>query len=226
VCPYRHEFKDERERLNSINMQMRHQKILQLEKDPCDPHPTESKKHRHKRAEIFVEWLNVNFKDILSSLPTPNFLDIAGGRGTVSLLLLNKGFDCVLVEPREHKFNTKKMNKLNITIKGKFTHMECKLDDNFVNSEEGKKVIEEANIIVAMHPDEATEAMVDLSLQHKKPFAVVPCCVFPNLFPRKNKQGVPVISYFQFIDYLLEKDPDIKVGYLDFQGRTKVLYKL
>lgn len=110
-------------------------------------------------------------------------------------------------------------------------------------------MIEQANIVVAMHPDEATEAMVDLSLSNNKPFAVVifssfsflssffyflshslyskvPCCVFPKLFPRKNKAGVPVITYFQFIDYLLEKDPLIKVGYLDFQGRTKVLYKL
>jgi hypothetical protein len=40
----------------------------------------------------------------------------AGGRGTVSLLLLDKGFDCVLVEPRDHKFNPKKMKKLNLSI--------------------------------------------------------------------------------------------------------------
>ena len=35
---------------------------------------------------------------------------------------------------------------------------------------------------VGMHPDQATDAIVDLCLAAQKPFAVVPCCVFPRLF--------------------------------------------
>ena len=31
-----------------------------------------------------------------------------------------------------------------------------------------------------MHSDGATEPLVKLALKHKKPFAVVPCCVFPK----------------------------------------------
>jgi len=87
-------------------------------------------------------------------------------------------------------------------------------------------VIAQTDLVIAMHPDQATEAAVDLSLTHSKPFAVVPCCVFPNLFPRKKRDGTEVITYFHFVDYLLEKEERITVGYLGFQGRTKVLYKL
>ena len=28
----------------------------------------------------------------------------------------------------------------------------------------------------------------------------------------------------EFIDYLMRKDPDIKIGYLPFKGRNRVLY--
>ena len=30
-----------------------------------------------------------------------------------------------------------------------------------------------------MHPDEATEPIVDKAISERKPFAVVPCCVMP-----------------------------------------------
>ena len=39
-----------------------------------------------------------------------------------------------------------------------------------------------ATACVGMHPDQATDAIVDLCLATPKPFAVVPCCVFPRLF--------------------------------------------
>ena len=40
-------------------------------------------------------------------------------------------------------------------------------------------------VVVGMHPDEATDAIVDCALRSGKPFAVVPCCVFPRLFSHR-----------------------------------------
>jgi len=42
--------------------------------------------------------------------------------------------------------------------------------------------MQKVDFIIAMHPDEATEMVVDLALKYNKNFAVVPCCVFPNLY--------------------------------------------
>jgi hypothetical protein len=39
---------------------------------------------------------------------------------------------------------------------------------------------------VALHPDEATEACVRFAITNRKPFAVVPCCVFSRLFPYRR----------------------------------------
>ena len=46
--------------------------------------------------------------------------------------------------------------------------------------------------------------MIDFALLNKKPFAVVPCCVYANYFPkRKLKNGKLVGSYEDLVMYLL-----------------------
>ena len=43
-----------------------------------------------------------------------------------------------------------------------------------------------ASCLVAMHPDEATDAVVDCAVALDLPFAVVPCCVFAAKFPHRR----------------------------------------
>ena len=42
-----------------------------------------------------------------------------------------------------------------------------------------------ASILVGIHPDQATEPIVDAALAFGKSFAVLPCCVFPNQNPHR-----------------------------------------
>ena len=83
----------------------------------------------------------------------------------------------------------------------------------------------ECSAIVGLHPDEATEGIVDLALRHQKPFAIVPCCVLENLFgSRRRKSGRRVKKLGAFIEYLREKDWRIQTAELDFPGRNEVLF--
>jgi len=50
-------------------------------------------------------------------------------------------------------------------------------------------LLADAHFVVGLHPDEATEAIVDGALRHRRPFAVVPCCVFAKLFPNRRQGG-------------------------------------
>ncbi len=85
----------------------------------------------------------------------------------------------------------------------------------------------ECDVFVGMHPDQATEAIVDAALAMNKPFAVVPCCVFPRLFPnRRTAAGTEVTGYVDFLEYLVAKDPRIELGYLPFKGRNRVVYRV
>ena len=64
-----------------------------------------------------------------------------------------------------------------------------------------------------------------MALKLRVPFAVVPCCVFPGLFPsRRLKSGTRVQSYNQFCDWLLELVPGSEMAFLPFEGRNRVIY--
>jgi hypothetical protein len=68
---------------------------------------------------------------------------------------------------------------------------------------------------------------VDFARAHRKPFAVVPCCVFAQAhqWRRLKATGAVPRSYDDFIAYLVEKDPEhIRVAELAFGGRNKVVY--
>jgi hypothetical protein len=81
--------------------------------------------------------------------------------------------------------------------------------------------------IVALHPDEATDAIVDLAVKLRKPFVVVPCCVFHRLFPNRRKPNEPtepVSSYQDLVEYLMAKDPSIQKAVLPFQGSNVILW--
>ena len=69
---------------------------------------------------------------------------------------------------------------------------------------------------------------MDLALKSRKPFFVVPCCVFPTLFPhRVLADGRQVRSYEQFIEYLAAKDESIQRHVLTGLATCNiVLYKV
>ena len=82
-----------------------------------------------------------------------------------------------------------------------------------------------SSVLVGMHPDEPTEAIVDTAIALGKPFAVVPCCVFPRLFPhRQLRTGQGVNTYSGFLQYISEKHHAIQIACLPFEGRNKVLF--
>ncbi len=73
---------------------------------------------------------------------------------------------------------------------------------------------------------QATEHIVELAQQLRKPFAVVPCCVHARDFPqRRLPNRGPVRSHEDLIAYIVSKDPlSIEVAQLPFEGRNTVVF--
>lgn len=83
----------------------------------------------------------------------------------------------------------------------------------------------QCSILCGMHPDQATDHIIDIGLALNIPWAVVPCCVFPNLFRmRKTYDVKSVRSYEDFCDFIRCKHRGITEADLPFRGRNKVLY--
>jgi hypothetical protein len=87
------------------------------------------------------------------------------------------------------------------------------------------EVLANASFIIGVHPDQVTEAVVDIAIHLQIPFAVIPCCVFTKLFQsRKTPTGGAVRTYEELVMYLKGKHKNITQGILPFYGRNIVLY--
>lgn len=96
----------------------------------------------------------------------------------------------------------------------------------FFEQPEHTTLIANASMLVGMHPDEATDAIVDVALQFNKPFVLVPCCVFGHQFPdRVRPDGGRVVSYDDLVAYLMAKDARIEKAFLPFDGKNLVLFR-
>lgn len=214
--------------------------------------PPPTRADRKERHRIFAEWLVKTYgADFLST--GSGVLDVAGGNGVLGDELWKFGVKSTLLDPNPRcnirTANFEVISKPLVGNGSELTETEnrdgIKADSTTDASKEEerqriRRIIQTCSIIVGMHPDEATEAVIDMSLRLGKPFAILPCCVFRNLNEdrqkrRKQKQeengGMdPSRSYSTFCHYLLiDKAPagiSFKAVNLLFEGRNKVIYML
>ena len=216
-CKFRHEIKKEEEEIIKTNI-LRKKRALEIVHEG-DPLNQEDKYNKSLRNSEFSDFLVKTFG--LDNIKKGFVLDIAGGKGLISFFLTTKyDIKCKIVDPRGAtlpKAKKKELKKKNIVIEEErkmFTLNTC------------DELIKGCSLIIGMHPDEATVDIVDVALNKKINFAVVPCCVFHNKFPeRKLKNGKDVVEYLDLIQFILEKDDNLKIDFLNIKGRNKVIYK-
>jgi len=93
------------------------------------------------------------------------------------------------------------------------------------------ELLRSCSAIVALHPDEATDAIVDTAIQLQRPLVIVPCCVFFRLFPHRLKpnsshQEEAVSTRLDLLDYLQAKHESIRRTQLPFVGANTVLWSV
>jgi len=185
---------------------------------------------KSERHSIFASWLIDTYGlKFLSS--GSGVLDVAGGNGKLSAALLDLGVRAVVLldpKPRLRDCATTKEHEQRLTVIAEALHD----DGSHLTSRKDDiaERIRQCSIVVGMHPDQATEPIVDLSQRLEVPFALLPCCVMPSLFPcrrQRSNSDMPVRSYRTFCRYLLDKAPEglqYQEDHLAFVGRNKVIY--
>ncbi|MEM8728264.1 MAG: hypothetical protein AAGE99_06195, partial [Chlamydiota bacterium] len=78
----------------------------------------------------------------------------------------------------------------------------------------------EKGILIGLHADGATSAIVETAVKQRRSFVVVPCCVFRNLFEPSSKD-----AHADFCDHLQSTAKGIRRISLNFPGRNICLYK-
>ena len=79
----------------------------------------------------------------------------------------------------------------------------------FIPKSEYASIVKNCSIIVGLHPDAATEPIVQTALRLHKPFAVAPCCVVSKLFPgrRRKTTGEMIRTTWDLCRYILDLSP-------------------
>lgn len=194
---------------------------------PSDARMPVAKAERHA---CFADWALDTFS---TAGLADGVLDVAGGKGRLSNAFAARGVPSTLIDPCAgtgctpslkhccacvHLEDEDPAEPLQQSIRCIRKTLETAMADD-------PAILEGCGAVLAMHPDEATEGSVDVALAAGRQFAVVPCCVFPHLFPhRKLRNGSAVVKLGSFIRYLREKDSRIRMARLGFAGCNTVVF--
>lgn len=214
------------------------------------------KAHKGARHAVFATWILETY-GAAALASKSGVVDVAGGKGLLSLeLAFLAEVPCTVLDPRCARPGASELRRLRKRCSAKassknsdvgnegvrndrfaeshVSYMQAALPDGsdvdtgqYVDGDEASSLVANASLLIGLHSDEATEAIVDAALHHGVHFAVVPCCAFPSRFPHRTlENGDPVASTAQFLRYLKAKAPEglIRQAWLPFEGRNAVLY--
>uniref|UniRef100_A0A7S1BRR7 Methyltransferase domain-containing protein n=1 Tax=Corethron hystrix TaxID=216773 RepID=A0A7S1BRR7_9STRA len=200
--------------------------LLRTRLDEDGPSSHGDKKFKTLRAKIFASFVVSKFGPELFQ-GNGQVLDVAGGKGQLSVeLALLTQMQCTVIDPLiRGKGETQKLRSRDVKrIRKANGRLPMHLAKYFTFHNDCIERVKSSNIIVAMHPDEATEDVLMSAILNNKPAAIVPCCVFASLHPeRRLKNGKEVRTYNEFIQYLMEKDERIEKTDLPFEGKNIAL---
>ena len=138
--------------------------------------------------------------------------DVAGGHGELAFRLFEHGKQPVIIDPRPTIFprwihQSLRKQTLRTGKRHGIERRQARVED---------VDLQVFDLIVALHPDEATEPVIRTAIASCIAFAVVPCCVFPLDGISRSQE--------EWICYLEHLAPGIERGSLLIAGANSVLW--
>ena len=210
-------------------------------------------KNRGRAARLVELLIEIIGAEVLRASSSVGVLDVAGGgsnAGVTFELSLRRGMASTVIDPRAVKLNKtqrstmrfRRDNRERLQSGLEISHQAAALtkrfrewkpsqlqvlfDEDFAASDIGSRMLRDCVAVVGMHPDEATDAIIQLAMRHNKPWVICPCCVFPRTFKRILPDGQAVRTYDELCEYIRKISTEVQEATLDFEGRNKVFFWL
>lgn len=146
-----------------------------------------------RRFDAFGDFVGRNWPDRMLRIA-----DVAGGKGGLHAALYQRGYpNVVTFDKRRNRANPAR------------SHYRYGWFD--------ESVTEPFDLILGMHPDEATDVAMAYALERGLPYAVVPCCVKPMVWPFGGHE------YGDWLSHLARKGGSRQAA-LPITGRNVVLF--
>lgn len=163
--------------------------------------------HDGRRGRVFAEFIHKTYPHV------HRIADVAGGRGSVSFHLYQLGYAATIIDERDAQLP----GRLQRVLRKQSVEQGRIVEIPRVVKKVQDVDLRSYDLIVALHPDEATEHVVRAGIEHGKDFAVVPCCVFPMDGVKRSREA--------WREYLISLSPDIMTARLPIDGANVVLYR-
>jgi hypothetical protein len=137
------------------------------------------------RFKVFANYIKINFPKVKS------IADIAGGKGALQIELKKLGYTVTTYDKRH--------TRISRNLSYKYAYFDNRVKDHY-------------DLLVGMHPDEATDVIVTEAIKRNIPFCVVPCCVIPHAI-KCNKN----ISYYSWINHLKQVVESSKYKVIEYE---------
>jgi hypothetical protein len=158
------------------------------------------------RAEVFATFIWKEFPEAVS------IADVAGGHGDLSYWLAIGGRAPTIVDPRAARFPKWIQRDLRKRrVRGERTSPIRRLVARVEDVD-----LREFDLVVALHPDQATEPTILGCLASGVDFAIVPCCVFPIDQTRYTQEG--------WVNYLVSLAPGTRCVQLPIRGANTAIF--
>ncbi len=160
-----------------------------------------------RRFRAFADFIRRTFPDV------ETIADVAGGRGALSYHLHELGYDATIIDSRD----THLPQRMHRALRKQSVKQGRLIEIPRIVRTLQDVDLRPFDLIVGLHPDEATEHALRAAIELGRDFAIVPCCVFPIDGAKRSKGG--------WREYLTSLSTDITTARLPIDGANVVLYR-
>ncbi|MFC1601159.1 methyltransferase [Candidatus Sumerlaeota bacterium] len=139
--------------------------------------------------------------------------DVAGGHGVVAFFLRELGLASTTIDTRD----TGLPRRMRRQLRKRSVAQGRLIEVPRIVADIRELDLSEFDLVVALHPDEATEPTVRAAVEQHKAFAIVPCCVFSLDGVKRSREG--------WVDYLASLAPGATTDTLPIDGANKVVWR-
>lgn len=150
-------------------------------------------------------------------MPT-SVLDVAGGKGLLTYLLKQSGWNAVVVDPVSD-FRPLKYRQLDTKVQTKLSKEEQQNIPR-IKATFNEDMVKDFNLIVGLHAHGCNMKIINACKKYNRDFVLLPCCVVDEPIEK-----IPNVNWLNsLIDYASSLGFVVKKDTLDFKGQNILIY--